>query len=207
VPNLTLVDLPCLTKVATEGQDAAIVKMIEIMVLTYIKPVNSLILAVSLVNSDLASSDSLRIAKEVDPPGERTIGVITKIDILDVSTNCSAILCGVLYPLCFGYTGVVIRSQQDIERKKKLKDARDTEMSFFSSPPVRCWIGATPQFSRILYRECWFTISASELWYSGTGLTLSSRRKSANLPVMGGGGGGPLGRRSQQERSHSDSNG
>ena len=53
------------------------------MVLSYIQQPNSLILALSPANVDLANSDSLKIAKEVDPEGERTIGVLTKIDLMD----------------------------------------------------------------------------------------------------------------------------
>ena len=49
---------------------------------------NAIILAVSPANADLATSDALRLAKEVDPLGERTIGVLTKIDIMDKGTDC-----------------------------------------------------------------------------------------------------------------------
>lgn len=47
-------------------------------------------------NADLATSDALRIAREVDPPGDRTIGVLTKVDIMDKGTDCRCaahILC------------------------------------------------------------------------------------------------------------------
>lgn len=54
----------------------------------YIKGDNAIILAVTPANADLATSDALRLAKEVDPMGERTIGVLTKIDIMDKGTDC-----------------------------------------------------------------------------------------------------------------------
>ena len=54
----------------------------------YIKGDNAIILAVSPANADLATSDALRLAKEVDPMGERTIGVLTKIDFMDKGTDC-----------------------------------------------------------------------------------------------------------------------
>ena len=92
VPNLTMVDLPGLTKVAVEGQDPNIVEMIHTMVLQYISKPGALILAVTPANQDLANSDSLRIAREVDPNGERTIGVITKVDLMDAGTDAGPIL-------------------------------------------------------------------------------------------------------------------
>ena len=65
----------------------------------------------SPANVDLANSDSLKIAKEVDPQGERTIGVLTKIDLMDQGTNALELLDGTVYPLKLGYYGVKCRSQ------------------------------------------------------------------------------------------------
>jgi len=50
------------------------------------------------------------LAREVDPEGERTIGVITKIDLMDEGTNALDILRGGVYPLKLGYYGVKCRS-------------------------------------------------------------------------------------------------
>lgn len=55
----------------------------------YITPNNALILALSPATQDVANSDSLKIAREVDPDGERTIGVITKIDLMDAGTDAT----------------------------------------------------------------------------------------------------------------------
>jgi len=49
---------------------------------------NAIILAVTPANADLATSDALRISREVDPSGDRTIGVLTKVDIMDRGTDC-----------------------------------------------------------------------------------------------------------------------
>ncbi len=49
---------------------------------------NAIILAVTPANADLATSDALRLAREVDPSGDRTIGVLTKVDIMDKGTDC-----------------------------------------------------------------------------------------------------------------------
>lgn len=74
VPNLTLVDMPGLTKVPIDGQPASIVQDLDNMARKYIRGSNAIILAVSPANADLATSDALRLAREVDPNGERTIG-------------------------------------------------------------------------------------------------------------------------------------
>ncbi|KAJ0792840.1 putative dynamin, GTPase region, Dynamin superfamily [Helianthus annuus] len=69
VVNLTLIDLPGLTKVAVEGQPESIVEDIEKMVRTYVDKPNSIILAISPANQDIATSDAMKLAKEVDPSG------------------------------------------------------------------------------------------------------------------------------------------
>ena len=67
--NLTLIDLPGLTKIAVGDQPIDIEGQIRTMLLTYITKPNCLILAVSPANQDLATSDALKMAKEVDPEG------------------------------------------------------------------------------------------------------------------------------------------
>lgn len=131
VLNLTLVDLPGLTKVAIEGQDQSIVQAITDMVKGFISKPNSLILAVTPANQDLANSDALRIARDVDPAGDRTVGVITKIDLMDSGTNAREVLENKVYPLKLGYIGVVNRSQKDIDTKKSIEAARLAERKFF----------------------------------------------------------------------------
>lgn len=82
--------------------------------MNYITPKTAIIMAVSAANQDLANSDALKLARRVDPFGERTIGVITKIDLMDEGTNALDLLQGKIYPLRHGYMGVVCRSQKDI---------------------------------------------------------------------------------------------
>jgi replication fork clamp-binding protein CrfC len=48
---------------------------------------NSIILAISPANQDIATSDAIKMAREVDPTGERTWGVLTKLDLMDKGTN------------------------------------------------------------------------------------------------------------------------
>mmetsp|Transcript_54656 Transcript_54656/g.75076 ORF Transcript_54656/g.75076 Transcript_54656/m.75076 type:complete len:135 (+) Transcript_54656:587-991(+) len=88
-------------------------------------------MAVSPANQDLANSDALKMARRVDPHGERTIGVLTKIDLMDQGTNCLDIVQGKVYPLKLGYIGVVCRSQKDILSRKAISEALQAEEQFF----------------------------------------------------------------------------
>jgi dynamin, putative len=133
VLNLTLIDLPGLTKVPVGDQPVDIEHQIREMILTYIRKETCLILAVTSANQDLATSDALKIAKEVDPEGLRTIGVITKLDLMDEGTDAKDILENKLLPLRRGYIGVVNRSQRDIEGKKDIRVAIENERKFFLS--------------------------------------------------------------------------
>ncbi|TFY67611.1 hypothetical protein EVJ58_g1529 [Rhodofomes roseus] len=133
VLDLTLVDLPGLTKLPVGDQPSDIERQIRSLVLDYITKPNCIILAVSAANVDLANSESLKLARSVDPQGRRTIGVLTKLDLMDAGTNALDILTGRVYPLKLGFIGVVCRSQQDINSGKQLSDAIDTEAEFFRS--------------------------------------------------------------------------
>lgn len=93
-------------------------------------------MAVTPANSDLVNSDSLKIARQVDPEGKRTIGVLTKLDLMDAGTNALDILSGRSYPLKLGFIGVVNRSQQDILTNKPMSTALEAENEFFSQHPA-----------------------------------------------------------------------
>ncbi|XP_072925386.1 dynamin-2 isoform X9 [Hemitrygon akajei] len=135
VLNLTLIDLPGITKVPVGDQPADIEYQIKEMIMQFISKDNCLILAVTPANSDLANSDALKIAKEVDPQGLRIIGVITKLDLMDEGTDARDILENRLLPLRRGYIGVVNRSQKDIDGKKDIRAALAAERKFFLSHP------------------------------------------------------------------------
>ncbi len=104
-----------LTKVPIGDQPADIEAQIRDMILQFISKDTCLILAVTPANADLATSDALQMAKSTDPDGLRTIGVITKLDLMDEGTDAREILENKFVPLRRGYVGVVNRSQKDIE--------------------------------------------------------------------------------------------
>ncbi|XP_059197106.1 dynamin 3a isoform X2 [Centropristis striata] len=156
VLNLTLVDLPGITKVPVGDQPADIEYQIRDMIMQYICKDNCLILAVTPANMDLANSDALKLAKDVDPQGQRTIGVITKLDLMDEGTNARDILENRLLPLRRGYIGVVNRSQKDIDGKKDIQAALLAEKKFFLSHPAYKHMSesmGTPYLQRILNQQ------------------------------------------------------
>ncbi|KAM3579756.1 Dynamin-related GTPase protein [Umbelopsis sp. WA50703] len=136
VLNLTVVDLPGLTKIPVGDQPTDIEKQIRSLVVDYISKPNSIILAVTPANQDLVNSDSLKLARQMDPEGKRTLGVLTKLDLMDAGTNALDTLTGRAYPLRLGFVGVVNRSQQDILTNKSMKDALKAEAEFFNHHPA-----------------------------------------------------------------------
>lgn len=131
VLDLTLVDLPGLTKLPVGDQPANISMLLRELALEYISSKHSIILAVSAANADIANSDGLEIAKEVDPQGVRTLGVLTKLDLMDEGTDATELLEGKVLPLRLGFVGVVNRSQRDIDCNVSMKDALKAENEFF----------------------------------------------------------------------------
>ncbi|KAF8341623.1 Dynamin central region-domain-containing protein [Cantharellus anzutake] len=134
VLTLTLVDLPGITKVPVGDQPRDIEKQIRDMLMKYISKPNAVILAVTGGNTDLANSDGLKMAREVDPEGTRTIGVLTKIDLMDAGTDVIDILAGRIIPLRLGYVQwCVNRGQRDIDSSRSISAALEAERAFFES--------------------------------------------------------------------------
>jgi dynamin 1-like protein len=153
VLTLTLVDLPGITKVPVGDQPKDIEKQIRDMIFKYIAKPNSIILAVTSGNTDLANSDGLKMAREVDPEGVRTLGVLTKIDLMDEGTDVVDILAGRVIPLRLGYVPVINRGQRDIETNKSIKAALENELHFFENHPAyrtKAQFCGTPYLARKL---------------------------------------------------------
>ncbi|KAJ8734638.1 hypothetical protein PYW08_013888 [Mythimna loreyi] len=156
VLNLTLIDLPGLTKVPIGDQPVDIEQQIKGMIFQFIRRESCLILAVTPANTDLANSDALKLAKEVDPQGLRTIGVITKLDLMDEGTDARDVLENKLLPLRRGYIGVVNRSQKDIDGRKDITAALAAERKFFLSHPSYRHLAdrlGTPYLQRVLNQQ------------------------------------------------------
>ncbi|KAK2713318.1 dynamin-1-like protein [Artemia franciscana] len=153
VVNLTLVDLPGLTKVPVGDQPEDIEIQVYDLVMRYISNPNSIILAISSANTDIATSEALKLAREVDPDGNRTLAVITKLDLMDTGTDAMDVLCGRVIPVKLGIIGVVNRSQQDIVNNKKFKEVLKDEALFLQRKyPTLASQNGTPHLSKTLNR-------------------------------------------------------
>ncbi|XP_017545772.1 dynamin-1-like protein isoform X4 [Pygocentrus nattereri] len=130
VVNLTLVDLPGITKVPVGDQPKDIEIQIRELILKYISNPNCIILAVTAANTDMATSEALKVAREVDPDGRRTLAVVTKLDLMDAGTDAMDVLMGRVIPVKLGLIGVVNRSQLDINTKKSVADSIRDEHAF-----------------------------------------------------------------------------
>ena len=119
--TLTLVDLPGITKIPVGDQPVDIEQQIREMIMAYIANPNSIILAVSSANTDFTTSEAIKMARDADPEGRRTLAVVTKLDLMDHGTDAYDVLCGRVIPVKLGIVGVINRSQLDIKNKKVLK--------------------------------------------------------------------------------------
>ncbi|KAF9007642.1 P-loop containing nucleoside triphosphate hydrolase protein [Cyathus striatus] len=108
VPDLTLIDLPGYVQIASMDQPESLREKIAGLCEKYIREPN-IILAVCAADVDLANSPALRASRKVDPLGLRTIGVITKMDLVPPEQG-AGILAGNRYPLHLGYVGVVAKA-------------------------------------------------------------------------------------------------
>jgi len=133
---LSLVDTPGIARVPIGNQPSNIEEYTRNLVKEYITRKHAIILAVQPANQDLALSDALSLAKSVDTDGNRTIGVLTKLDLMDKGTDATNILLGRSFPLRLGWIAVRNRSQDEINRDKKINSARNTEDEFFEQHPL-----------------------------------------------------------------------
>ena len=135
-PDLTLVDLPGVTRVPVGKQPKNIEQITKDMARRYIEDPLTIILCVIAANSDIATSDGLKLAKEIDVSGTRTLGVLTKLDIMDAGTDAKKALMNEEIPLKLGYVGVKNRSKQDLNNKLSMAETQRKEKEFFKTHPV-----------------------------------------------------------------------
>ncbi|KAI5461071.1 P-loop containing nucleoside triphosphate hydrolase protein [Mariannaea sp. PMI_226] len=139
VPDLSLIDLPGYIQVAGANQPLQLKQKISELCDKYIQAPN-VILAISAADVDLANSTALRASRRVDPRGERTIGVVTKMDLVD-PVRGAAILNDQQYPLRLGYVGVISKVPQTqglfkMAHGNLIADIKKQESAFFSSHPL-----------------------------------------------------------------------
>ncbi|KAF9106902.1 dynamin-like GTPase mgm1 [Mortierella sp. AM989] len=131
IPDLTLIDLPGYIQITSKNQPLSLKEKISELCEKYIQEPN-IILAVCAADVDLANSEALRSSRKVDPLGLRTIGVITKMDLVDPDRGV-AILRNQDYPLHLGYIGVVCKAPTDGSKDNMTQAVIKTEDAYFRS--------------------------------------------------------------------------
>ncbi|KAI1462284.1 dynamin family protein [Annulohypoxylon moriforme] len=156
IPDLSLIDLPGYIQVVGQNQPLELKQRISELCDKYIQPPN-VILAISAADVDLANSTALRASRRVDPRGERTIGVVTKMDLVDPVRGAS-ILNDKQYPLRLGYVGVISRAPAATGLFKKgnvnvTSAVTRNENSFFSGHPLEFGPGSDVQVGTSTLRK------------------------------------------------------
>ncbi|KAJ8352513.1 hypothetical protein SKAU_G00239890 [Synaphobranchus kaupii] len=137
VPDLTLIDLPGIARVAVGNQPKDIGDQIKSMIREYISKQETISLVVVPANIDIATTEALKMANEVDPSGQRTLGVLTKPDLVDKGAEETVVntVNNLIVSLKKGYMIVKCRGQQDINDNLTLEKAIQKEKAFFKDHP------------------------------------------------------------------------
>lgn len=137
-PNLTLVDLPGIIRTTTAGQSRSVIDDVDRLLKRYMAQPETIILAVIPANQDIATIDILERAHQHDIHGERTIGVLTKPDLIDqgAEDEIVAIVNNVRKPLKMGYVLVKNRNQLELNRASSLQDSLQAEEQYFQSHSI-----------------------------------------------------------------------
>ncbi|XP_039513855.1 interferon-induced GTP-binding protein Mx3-like [Pimephales promelas] len=135
VCDLTLIDLPGIARVPVKGQPQDIGDRIKDLIMKFIEKQETINLVVVPCNIDIATTEALKMAQEVDPKGRRTVAILTKPDLIDKGTeeDILKIVHNKVIPLRKGYTMVKCRGQRQIDENIPLEEATQMERDFFQN--------------------------------------------------------------------------
>ncbi|XP_064799946.1 interferon-induced GTP-binding protein Mx-like isoform X2 [Oncorhynchus masou masou] len=135
VCDLSLIDLPGITRVAVKGQPEDIGVQINNLISKFIKNKRTIILVVVPCNVDIATTEALKMAQQVDPDGTRTLAILTKPDLIDpgAEKNVLEIVHNRVIFLSMGYVIVKCRGQKQIDENMSITRAIEDELEFFQN--------------------------------------------------------------------------
>lgn len=134
--HLSIIDVPGIFRTPTYGVTTKEdMTLVQSMVKSYIKDSRTIILAVIPAPVDIATQEILSMAEEVDPRGQRTLGVLTKPDLVDRGgeEHVMDLVRGIKNKLNLGYCMVRNRGQQD--KSLSTTDRHEKEKQFFNTAP------------------------------------------------------------------------
>ena len=134
-PTMTLIDLPGITHLSMNGVQQDIHEATVDLVKKYISNEQMIILCVVPAVDDFANSEAIKLAKSVDPHGQRTLGIVTKVDLCKSDTKISEKLRGIgsNVKLDLGFIAVRNRSPDDVLRRTSIPKLRELEKNFFET--------------------------------------------------------------------------
>lgn len=136
-PGLTVIDVPGIFRAATPGLTTeSDIGLVTSMVKSYMNDSRTIILAVIPCNVDIATQEILKLAKDADPSGSRTMGVLTKPDLAPeraTQQNILDLVQGKRQDLKLGYCVVKNRGADD--KCSSLQNRNEQERAFFRQEP------------------------------------------------------------------------
>lgn len=158
-PHLTLVDLPGLFHAGNKLQSENDAESVKSLVQSYMKKSRSIILAVVSAKNDYANQIVTKYARDFDPQGRRTLGIITKPDTLHAGSDSERAFVDLAenkdVHLSLGWH--VLRNRDYDTRNSTAEQRDEAEMNFFertvwsSLPPSHLGIASLkPRLSRVL---------------------------------------------------------
>ena len=136
-PTLTLIDLPGITHMCTDGTQDNIHEVTTGLVDQYIKNDNAVILVVIPATADFGNAEALKMAKRYDPDGARTLGVVTKCDLSKPDDNLveKVRMEGKHIQLEMGFVALRCRTPSEVKTNLSRKEAMAKEQSLFGTSP------------------------------------------------------------------------
>lgn len=135
--HLSVMDLPGIFSKTTVGLTTKEdIRTIDTMVKTCMENPRAVILAVIPANVDVANQDILEMAKEVDPSGVRTLGVLTKPDLIDPGAELPILELfeGKRHPLRLGW--ILTKNPGQKELRSGSIDRNTTEEKYFRESAI-----------------------------------------------------------------------
>ncbi|ENH71810.1 Interferon-induced GTP-binding protein Mx2 [Fusarium oxysporum f. sp. cubense race 1] len=147
--HLSVVDLPGLISVSNEEQSDDDVDAVRDMVASYLQNSRTIVLSVLQASNDIANQGIIKLARQFDPDGGRTVGIITKPDLINEGTESKIARVAKNLDnikLRLGFFLLKNLSPSEIEQGLDMDARSRRELQFFASPP---WVSQGLDTERI----------------------------------------------------------
>lgn len=144
-PHLTLVDLPGLFHSGSKSQSDADAAAVKALVTNYMKKPRGVILAVVSAKNDYNNQIVTKYARDADPEGARTLGIITKPDTLPRGSDSEKLYFNLAEGRDVHFQlGWHVLKNRDYNQRKCSNGERDQSEADFFSKPSGIWLSLNP---------------------------------------------------------------